>query len=66
LYEVYEAIEKAGVARRLEEPIWVDKEQKETEQENAFRQRATHLLTRPDFVIFLKLAAMSAKKEMEQ
>jgi hypothetical protein len=51
--EVYEAMEKAGVARRLEEPIWVDKEQKETEQENAFGQRATHLLTRSDFVIFV-------------
>ena len=51
--EVYEAMEKAGVVRRLEEPIWVDKEQKKTEQENAFGQRATHLLTRSDFVIFV-------------
>jgi hypothetical protein len=61
--EVYEAMEKAGVARRLEETILVDKEQKETEQENVFGQRATHLLTRPDFVIFVDEVGSNVSQE---
>jgi hypothetical protein len=51
--EVYEAMEKAGVARKLDEPIWVDKEGNETEESKAHGRRATHVLTRPDMVIFV-------------
>ena len=61
--EVYEAMQKAGVAIRLAEPIWVDKEQQETDQENAFGQKATHLLTRPDFVIFVDEVGSNLSQE---
>ena len=49
-------MEKAWVARTLEEPKWLDKEGKETLQEKAHGWKATHILIRPDMV----------KKEMVQ
>jgi hypothetical protein len=51
--EVYDAMEKAGVAKKLEEPMWLDKEGKESNQENAHGRKATHILTRPDMVVFV-------------
>jgi hypothetical protein len=33
---VYEAMKKSGVAIRLAEPIWVNKDQEETNQEYPF------------------------------
>jgi hypothetical protein len=35
--EYYKGMEKAGVATRLDEPIWVDNDQVETNMENAAR-----------------------------
>ena len=44
--EVYEAMEKAGAARKLDEPMWVDKEGNETEENKAFGRKATyHFMT---------------------
>ncbi len=39
--EVYEGMKKAGVASTLENPIWVDKDQKETNKEIAVGRVAT-------------------------
>ena len=38
--EVYDAMEKAGVAKKLEDPMWVDKDGKETDQSNAHERKA--------------------------
>jgi hypothetical protein len=46
-------MEKAGVAEKLSEPMWVDEKQLITEKENAFGQQATHLLIHPENVIFV-------------
>ena len=51
--EVYDAMEKAGVAKRLEEPMWADKEGNETEESKAHERKVTHVLTRPVMVIFV-------------
>ncbi len=51
--EVYDAMVKAGVAEKLAEPMWVDDKQQLTNEENAFGQKATHLILRPDCVIFV-------------
>jgi hypothetical protein len=44
--EVYEAMETAGVAEKLSEPMWVNEKQQLTDEENAFGRKATHLLMR--------------------
>jgi hypothetical protein len=51
--EVCEAMEHAGVAEKLPEPMWVDEKQQITEEANAFGQKATHLLIHPDYVVFV-------------
>ena len=51
--EVYDAMVKAGVAEKLAEPMWVDDKQQLTNEENAFGQKATHLMLRPDYIIFV-------------
>jgi len=51
--EVYEAMEKVGVAEKLEEPMWVDSEGNPTEESKAHGRKATHKLTRPDMVVFV-------------
>jgi len=51
--EVYDAMVEAGVAKKLEEPMWVNMEGQVCEKEEAFGRKATHTLTRPDMVLFV-------------
>ena len=52
--EVYDAMVEAGVAEKLEEPMWVDVNGNACDEEQAFGSRkATHTLTRPDMVLFV-------------
>ncbi len=50
--EVYAERVEAGVAVKLNELIWVDKEGNETKKKDAFSQKTTHQLIHPDYVIF--------------
>jgi hypothetical protein len=61
--EVYKAMETAGVAVRLAEEIWVNKDQEETTEELAFGRKATHILTRPDYVIFVDEVGSNTSQE---
>jgi hypothetical protein len=61
--EVYEGMEKAGVASLLVNAIWVDKDQKETNKENVVGRVATHLLNRPDYVIFVDETGSNMSQE---
>jgi len=51
--EVYDAMEKPGVAKKLDEPMWVEKEGNQCEESKAHGRKATHELTRPNMVIFV-------------
>jgi hypothetical protein len=65
--EACKAMEIAGVAVRLPDATWVNKNQEETTEDLAFGRKATHILTRPDYVFFLmKLDLIEAKREMER
>ena len=61
--EVYAAMVIAGVATELAEPIWVNKEQEETSEEEAFGRKVTHLLTRPDYVVFVDEVGSNLSQE---
>jgi hypothetical protein len=61
--QVYDRMEYAGVAVRLEEPIWVDKNQQPASEENAFGRKVTHLLTRPDMVVFVDEVGSNTSQE---
>jgi hypothetical protein len=61
--EVYDAMEKAGVAEKLSEPMWVDEKQLITEKENAFGQQETHLLIHPEYVIFVDEVGCNTSQE---
>jgi hypothetical protein len=61
--EVYEAMVKAGVAEKLSEPMWVDEKQQATEEKNAFGQKATHLLLRPEYVVFVDEVGCNTSQE---
>jgi hypothetical protein len=61
--EVYEAMEHAGVAQKLPEPMWVDEKQQITEEANAFGRKATHLLIRPDYVVFVDEVGCNTSQE---
>jgi hypothetical protein len=61
--EVYEAMEHAGVAQKLPEPMWVDENQEITEETNAFGRKATHLLIRPDYVVFVDEVGCNTSQE---
>jgi hypothetical protein len=64
--EVYKAMETAGVAVRLPDAVWVNKNQDKTTEDLAFGRKATHLLSRPDYVFLLmRLDLILAKREME-
>jgi hypothetical protein len=57
--EVYQGMENAGVATRFDDPICVNEEQEETNKENAF----AHLLTRPDYVVFVDECGCNTSQE---
>ena len=61
--EVYEAMEHAGVAQKLPEPMWVDEKQQITEEANDFGRKATHLLIRPDYVVFIDEVGCNTSQE---
>jgi hypothetical protein len=61
--EVYDAMVKAGVAEKLVEPMWVDETQQLTNKENAFGRKATHLLLRPDYVVFVDEVGCNTSQE---
>jgi hypothetical protein len=56
-------MKKSGVAIRLAEPIWVNKDQEETNQEYPFGWKATQLLRHPDFVIFVDEVGSNVSQE---
>jgi hypothetical protein len=45
--KLYEAMETAGVAEKLSEPMCVNEKQQLTDEVNAFGRKATHLLNAP-------------------
>jgi hypothetical protein len=51
--KVYKRMELAGVAVKLPEPIWVNKQQEEVNEENAWGRKVAHLITRPDYIVFV-------------
>jgi hypothetical protein len=61
--EVYDAMVKAGVAEKLVEPMRVDEMQQLTNKENALGQKATHLLLRPDYVVFVDEVGCNTSQE---
>lgn len=61
--EVYEAMVYAGVAIELAEPVWVNEKQEETDEQGKFGQKATHLLVRPDYVIFVDECGCNTSQE---
>jgi hypothetical protein len=61
--EIYAAMEIAGVATGLAAPVWVNKDQEETSEEEAFGRRITHLLTRPDYVVFVDEVGSNLSQE---
>jgi hypothetical protein len=61
--KVYDAMVTANVARMLEEPIWVNERQEETEEENIVGCKATHLLLRPEYVIFVDECGCNTSQE---
>ena len=62
--EVYEAMVDAGVAKKLEEPMWFDMEGNTTKEENVFgKRKATHMLTRPDMVVFVDEVGCTTSQE---
>jgi hypothetical protein len=50
--EVYDAMERAGVAEKVQ-PMCIDVKQQATDEENRFGHQATHLLLCPDYVVFI-------------
>jgi hypothetical protein len=61
--EVYKAMETAGVAVRLPHATWVNKNQEETTEDLAFGRKATYLLTRPDYVVFVDEVGSNTSQE---
>jgi hypothetical protein len=65
--EVYEAMVNAKVATELTEPIWVNEKQEESNKNEKFGRKATHLLVKPDYVIFVdECGCIQVKREMVQ
>ena len=50
---LYEAMEEAGVAEKLDDSVWLDEEGNDTEKNKALGRQATHYLIHPDCVIFI-------------
>jgi hypothetical protein len=63
---VYKAMETAGVAVRLPHATWVNKNQEETTEDLAFGRKATHLLTRPDNVVFVDEVGFNTSQEGDE
>ncbi len=63
--EVCNATEQAGVEDKLEQPIWVDKDQQPTEKDFSFGRKATHLLSRPDYVLFVNEVGSNVSQEVD-
>jgi hypothetical protein len=61
--EVYDATVVAGVARKLDFPIWVKHHGIETSEADAFGRMATHTLCRPDNVIFVDEVGCNTSQE---
>ena len=61
--EVYDAMVVAGVAKKLDFPIWVKHHGIETSEADAFGRMATHTLCRPDYVIFVDEVGCNTSQE---
>jgi hypothetical protein len=61
--EVYKAMETVGIAVRLPDATWVNKNQEETTKDLAFGRKATHLLTRPDCVVLVDEVGSNTSQE---
>jgi hypothetical protein len=61
--EVYEAMVNAKVATELAEPIWVNEKQEESNKNEKFGRKATHLLVKPDYVIFVDECGCNTSQE---
>jgi hypothetical protein len=56
-------MEKAGVAEKLSEPMWVDEKQQIVEEENASGQKATHLVMHPKYIVFVDEVGCNTSQE---
>jgi hypothetical protein len=61
--EVYDAMVVAGVAKKLDFPIWVNCKGIETHELDAFGRMATHTLCHPDYVIFVDEVGCNTSQE---
>jgi hypothetical protein len=61
--DVYDAMVEAGVAKKLDEPIWVNNEGIETDEKDAFGRKATHALCHPDYVVFVDEVGCNTSQE---
>ena len=61
--EVYNGMVEAGVAVKLDEPMWVDKEGVETTKDNSFGRKVTHQLIHPDYVLFVDEVGCNTSQE---
>ena len=57
-------MEKAGVAKKLDEPMWVDKEGNQCAESKAHGKKASHELTRLDMVIFIDKVSGDTSQEV--
>ena len=56
-------MEEAGIAVKLDDPVWLDEEGNETEKDKAFGRWATHHLVHPDYVIFVDEVSCNTSQE---
>ena len=56
-------METVGIAVRLPDATWVNKNQEETTKDLAFGRKATHLLTRPDCVVLVDEVGSNTSQE---
>jgi hypothetical protein len=56
-------MELVGVAVKLPEPIWVNKQQEEVDEENAWGRKVTHLITRPEYIVFVDEVGSNVSQE---
>jgi hypothetical protein len=61
--EVYNGMVEAGVAVKLVEPMWEDREGREMTKENAFGKKATHQLMHPVYVLFVDEVGCNTTQE---
>jgi hypothetical protein len=61
--EVYDAMVLAGVAIKLDAPIWVNQQGFETDEADAFGRKVTHMLMHPEYMLFVDEVGCNTSQE---